>query len=74
MRFPLLLLALALLAITVLPTRAHAQSPVHQCTGASGEVLYSDGRMVNRYERRYAKEAAPPFTWADDAEAGEVRT
>ena len=40
---------------------------------AAGEVLYDDGRMVNRSERRYLKEHAPPFTWADDAEPGEAQ-
>lgn len=27
---------------------------------AAGEVLYSDGRMVNRLDRRYCTESAPP--------------
>ena len=39
---------------------------------AAGEVLYGGGRMVNRCERRYLKEHAPPFAWIEDAEAGEV--
>ena len=39
---------------------------------AADEVLYSDGRMVSVYGHRYLKEHAPPFTWADDAEAGEA--
>ena len=39
---------------------------------AAGEVLYGNGRMVSVYGRCYLKEHAPPFTWADDAEAGEV--
>ena len=39
---------------------------------AAGEVLCGDGRMVSIHGRRYPKEHAPPFTWADDAEAGEV--
>ena len=39
---------------------------------AAGEVLYGDGRMMSVYGRRYLKEHAPAFTWADDAEAGEV--
>lgn len=28
---------------------------------AAGEVLYADGRMVNRNDRRYLKEHAPPI-------------
>ena len=39
---------------------------------AAGEVLYSDGRMMSVYGRRYLKEHAPPFEWIDDAEAGEA--
>lgn len=39
---------------------------------AASETLYADGRMVSVYERRYLKEHAPPFEWADDAQAGEV--
>lgn len=39
---------------------------------AAGEVLYGNGRMVNRCERRYLKVHAPPFEWIDDAEAGEA--
>lgn len=39
---------------------------------AAGEVLYGDGRMVSVYERHYLKEHAPPFEWADDAQAGEA--
>lgn len=35
---------------------------------AAGEVLYGDGRMVNRLERRYLREHAPPFEWLDDGE------
>ena len=35
---------------------------------AAGEVLYGDGRMVNRAERRYLKEHAPTLEWAVDAE------
>ena len=35
---------------------------------AAGEVLYGGGRMVNRCERRYLKEHAPPFAWAGDEE------
>lgn len=42
----LLLSCLALLAIALLPIRAHAQSAIHQCTGAGGEVLYSDKPCV----------------------------
>ena len=39
---------------------------------AAGEVLYGDGRMVNRCERRYLAQHAPPFEWIEDAEAGEA--
>lgn len=28
---------------------------------AAGEVLYADSRMVNRMDRRYLKESAPPW-------------
>ncbi|PNS07390.1 DUF4124 domain-containing protein [Solilutibacter silvestris] len=38
----ILVSCLALLAIASLPLRTHAQSAIHECTGASGEVLYSD--------------------------------
>lgn len=46
MRSRLLLPILALLAIAASPLRAHAQSAVHQCTGAGGEVIYSDKPCV----------------------------
>ena len=39
---------------------------------AAGEVLYGNGRMVNRCERRYLAQHAPPFEWIEDAEAGEA--
>ncbi len=39
---------------------------------AAGEVLYGNGRMVNRCERRYLAQHAPAFEWIEDAEAGEV--
>ena len=35
---------------------------------AAGEVLYGNGRMVNRCERRYLAQHAPPFEWAGDEE------
>jgi len=38
----LLLHALALLAFAMSPLKVRAQSAIHQCTGADGEVLYSD--------------------------------
>lgn len=45
---------------------------------AAGEVLYADGRMVNRNDRRYLREHAPPIpdTVPDSAESmcGEVAT
>ena len=39
---------------------------------AAGEVLYGNGRMVNRCERRYLAQHAPPFEWIEDAEAVET--
>lgn len=46
MRCRFFLPALALLAIAASPMHARAQSAIHQCTGANGEVLYSDKPCV----------------------------
>lgn len=42
MRIRSILPCLPLLALALLPRLAHAQSAIHQCTGADGAVLYSD--------------------------------
>ena len=39
---------------------------------AAHELLHHARRTMNVYGRRYLTEHAPPFTWADDAPAGEV--
>ena len=40
---------------------------------AAHELLHHARRTMNVYGRRYLKQHAPPFEWADDAEAGEVQ-